>query len=180
MESKRCTLQEEVWVENKKHCFIQLEGTIALLTLAPAVRHTAGHSPFPVDSTSPTLPPHSTIPQTPPLHPLWDLYVMFLHLWSGTLGGAWYQDRQIEWLTDWLPVVQWPWLCLSISFILKMAWAFMSEYWYKCETAKPQKPKLDISCRAQKSKNEDNRWCSPRTNDALTKECCPVAEEWFP
>jgi hypothetical protein len=41
-----------------------------------------------------------------------------------------------------------------------MVWAFMSKYWYKCKTAKPQNPKLDtldISCRAWMSKNEENR-----------------------
>lgn len=54
MEPNRETLQGEVRVGDKKHCFIQLEGTIALLTLAPTVRYTAGHGHFPVDSPSST------------------------------------------------------------------------------------------------------------------------------
>jgi len=54
MEPNQETLQGEVRVGDKKHCFIQLEGTIALLNLAPTVRYTAGHGLFPVDSTSST------------------------------------------------------------------------------------------------------------------------------
>jgi len=65
MDPNQETLQGEVRVGDKKHCFIQLEGTIALLTLAPTVRYTAGHGPFPVDSTSSTALPHS--PTSPTL-----------------------------------------------------------------------------------------------------------------
>lgn len=48
-------LAKGVRVGDKKPCATHMEATIALLTLAPAVRYTAGHGPFPVHGSTSAL-----------------------------------------------------------------------------------------------------------------------------